>query len=146
MDYLIYLTPLIFLILAGVMKALQDTISFHWYSSIFSKIDKKSKLHTWLNPEFSWQNKWKEGYKPLGEKFWGSSRWFVPLTDAWHLFDMMKTIFFICILTTFSLYIPFSGLFISNIILAKISDTIILFIVFSVVFEYFYNKAESMNK
>lgn len=31
-------------------------------------------------------NKWKDGDKIKGEKFFGSSRWFVSLTDAWHVF------------------------------------------------------------
>ena len=31
-------------------------------------------------------NKWKDGDPRKGEKFFGSSRWFVSLTDAWHVF------------------------------------------------------------
>jgi hypothetical protein len=29
--------------------------------------------------------KWRYGDKNNGEAFWGSSRWFVFLTDGWHL-------------------------------------------------------------
>lgn len=34
-------------------------------------------------------NKWKDGDPRKGEKFFGSSRWFVSLTDAWHLFGII---------------------------------------------------------
>ena len=34
----------------------------------------------------AWKNKWKNGDKSQGEKFFGSSCWFVGFTDAWHLF------------------------------------------------------------
>ena len=34
-------------------------------------------------------NKWKNGIKVQGEKFFGSSRWFVSLTDAWHVFGFV---------------------------------------------------------
>lgn len=39
----------------------------------------------WIK-KYSSNNKWKNGDKSQGEKFFGSSRWFVALTDAWHLF------------------------------------------------------------
>jgi len=42
----------------------------------------------------SWQNKWKNGDKKQGEKFFGSSRWFVLFTDAWHLFGVLFRISF----------------------------------------------------
>lgn len=34
-------------------------------------------------------NKWKDGDSRKGEKFFGSSRWFVSLTDAWHVFGFV---------------------------------------------------------
>ena len=42
------------------------------------------------DPEFwhknvSWKNKWKNGDPLQGERFWGSSRWFVLVSDGWHL-------------------------------------------------------------
>ena len=48
----------------------------------------------WLK-HFSWQNKWKNGDKAQGEKFWGSSRWFVMFTDGWHLFGLIERVGFI---------------------------------------------------
>lgn len=40
----------------------------------------------------SWVNKWKNGTKALGEKFFGSSRWFVALSDTWHRADLGRNI------------------------------------------------------
>ena len=40
-----------------------------------------------------WKLKYKNGDPALGERFWGSSRWFVFLTDAWHLFDLLRDLF-----------------------------------------------------
>lgn len=133
---------IIFIILSSLMKVIIDTIQFHWQSSVFSKIKKGSKLHNWLNPEFSWVNKWKDNYKPLGEKFWGSSRWFAFITDGWHLFDMLKTLFFICALTFSSFYIPFSLILIKNLIIAKSIDTIILYSIYGLIFNVLFNLLE----
>ena len=66
---MLYLTPITFLLLASIMKAIADTLKFHWYSYIFNKLPKGGKLYNWLNPDFAWQNMWKDKYKPLGEKF-----------------------------------------------------------------------------
>lgn len=39
-------------------------------------------------------NKWKNGKDSTdGEKFFGSSRWFVALTDPWHWYNMWRHIF-----------------------------------------------------
>lgn len=129
---------IIFILLGAFMKAFQDTIHYHWYSSIFSKIKPNTRLHNWLNPEISWINKWKEGYKPLGEKFWGSSRWFVMFTDGWHLIDLFRNCLFICALTFYESYIPYTGF--------RILDTFIIFVLFSVCFESFFILAEKLKK
>ena len=66
----------VFAILSGISKAVMD-------------LSEESKIKG--NPLFwhknkSWQNKWKNGDKTQGEKFWLSSTFFVAQTDAWHLF------------------------------------------------------------
>lgn len=77
---------LIFSILSGFAKAVCD-------------LSEEGKLK--FNPEIfwiknlSWKNKWKNGDFKQGEKFFGSSRWFVALTDAWHLFGLIERIGFI---------------------------------------------------
>lgn len=40
----------------------------------------------------SWRRKWKNGCVRNGERFWGSSRWLVAFTDAWHLFGLIGRI------------------------------------------------------
>jgi hypothetical protein len=97
----------IFLILlASTSDAIMDTISSHFPTSVFSnssdwKIVKswsnarKLKVYKWLNPYYSWRNKWKNGNKEEGEAFLGSSTLFVFTTDAWHLmqFVQLNTLF-----------------------------------------------------
>ena len=75
-------------IVSGLSKAIMDLSE-----------DKKLKFKNeffWLKT-YSWKNKWKLDDKsnPIRvngkyvEKFFGSSRWFVSLTDAWHVFGFV---------------------------------------------------------
>lgn len=75
--------PLLFVILSAIFYAIFWTLQFHYETSIFSN----TKNEGFWNPEISWHNKWKDGFESKGEAFWGSSRWFVFLTDAYHLFQ-----------------------------------------------------------
>ena len=59
----------------GITKAIVDTLSFRKGTNIFPS--------SW-QIDNSWRNKWKNGDPRQGEKFWGSSRWLVPFTDAFH--------------------------------------------------------------
>ena len=84
------------IILTGVCNAVMDTLMVFFTTSRFRK----------LNPLFwdfnkSWINKWKNGDKAQGEKFWGSSTFFVAFTDVWHLF---KTIMIFCLIGAIVLY------------------------------------------
>lgn len=64
--------------------------------------DGKLKFYkkTYWIKAFSWQNKYKNGDKKQGEKFFGSSRWFVMFTDAWHLFGIIERIGFVITYTS----------------------------------------------
>jgi len=64
--------------------------------------DGKLKFYkkTYWIKAFSWQNKYKNGDKKQGEKFFGSTRWFVAFTDAWHLFGIIERIGFIITYTS----------------------------------------------
>ena len=110
----------IFAILSGICKAVID-------------LSEESKIKG--NPLFwhknkSWQNKWKNGDKKQGEKFFGSSRWFVLFTDAWHLFGVLFR-------TTFAKAYICVGLLISiNIWYAFAS--IVVYIIFATTFHIFY--------
>jgi len=69
----------ILLIFSGFAKAICDL-------SEEGKL--KFKADFW-HKNIAWKNKWKNGDKSQGEKFFGSSRWFVSLTDAWHVFGFV---------------------------------------------------------
>ena len=70
----------ILLIFSGFSKAVMDL-------SEEGKIKFKPSRY-WIK-SMSSPNKWKDGDPRKGEKFFGSSRWFVSLTDAWHLFGII---------------------------------------------------------
>ena len=71
---------LAFIILAAIMKAVMDSLQFHYSASIF----RFWNADFW-NPHYSWKNKYKHGNPKFGEKFFGSTTFFVFLTDGWHL-------------------------------------------------------------
>mgnify|MGYP003435395115 FL=1 len=73
------------LIISGIAKAVQDTLDFHYWKSIFSK----SKYHNWLNPNESWENKYK--WFPNSKILtWLFSNPLVLFTDAWHTFGFIR--------------------------------------------------------
>lgn len=90
------MTSLIFWFIASIVNGAMD-MNFNMYDrSVFSKLK-----GTFWNPSESWKNKWKNGDRSQGERFWGSSTVFVSLTDSWHLF---KGIFLLSILLTVFFY------------------------------------------
>ena len=80
----------IILIVSAISKASLVKLNFHFYESIFAKLN-----HRFWNSEYSWQNKWRDGKPELGEDYPFSSTLFVFLTDGWHLmqFIFLNTIF-----------------------------------------------------
>jgi hypothetical protein len=91
---------LFFISLAAMAYAVMWTLQFHFEGSIFSSF----KNQQYWNADVSWTNKWKNGDKTQGEKFFGSSTFFALLTDAFHLFQF---IFLNSILFTIAIYIKF---------------------------------------
>ena len=84
MTTTLIILSVVFSILSGISKAVMD-------------LSEESKIKG--NPLFwhknkSWQNKWKNGDKSQGEKFWLSSTFFVAQTDAWHLFGVLFRVFY----------------------------------------------------
>ena len=75
----------VFSILSGIFKAICD---------LSEEADIKFKPVIFWVKDQSWKNKWKNGDKKQGEKFFGSSRWFVAQTDAWHLFGVLFRVFY----------------------------------------------------
>lgn len=108
-------------IASGITRAVSNKIVFHFDESTFSE-----KNELFWNPLQSWRNKYKNGDKGQGAKFWGSTTIFVLFTDGWHLMEFLFRIFFMIsyILTGYALsfgvwypflilgnYIAFAGSF-----------------------------------
>lgn len=102
----IKLIIVLLIIFAAISKAIQDKIQFHFDESIFSK----SKFTNWWNPKLSHRNKWKRNgdvlvkndkklwyylflyFPKYKESFPYSSTFLVSLTDAWHLFGLIRNL------------------------------------------------------
>jgi len=105
------ISSLIFLSLVlGITKGIQDKLLFHFDTSVFKR------LGNWWNPKESWKNKWKDGDKSKGERFFLSSTWLVSLTDAWHFFGLIRnfSIFLIIALIVDWKFIFFYFLFVGT--------------------------------
>ena len=72
--------------LAAICEAIMDTLAHHFEESSFKNLDKN-----WWNPIYSGNNKWKNGDKKQGEKFFLSSTLLVGFTEAWHTFKTIRT-------------------------------------------------------
>lgn len=121
MTITLIILSVVFAILAGICKAITDL-------SEENKI--KGNPLLW-HKSHSWKNKWKNGDKKQGERFWGSSRWFVAFTDAWHLFGVLFRLvyakLYICIglLISINIWYAFGG--------------VVAYILFATSFHLFYN-------
>ena len=109
---------IIFIVLAGICKAIKDTLNFHFETSVFKNLGK-----FWC-PAISWKNKYKDDL--ITPKFFGATTIFVWITDGWHLFDFLQTIFSIVAIVVYSK------------IVFCIVDIFILYCIFSICFELFY--------
>jgi hypothetical protein len=125
---------LLFLFIAAINKAIMDKLVFHYEKSIFSKF----KNENWWDKTKSYKNKWKNGNQEDGERFWGSSRWFVSFTDAWHLH---QKVFLTFIFLSVVFYEKQFGYFI---------DFCLFYMFFTATFEiffgYIFNKDRNLKK
>lgn len=79
----------VFLIfLSAISEAIMDKLSHSFHESIFKDLN-----DDWWDPTFSWRNKYKHRSPYLGPAFFGSTTFLVFLTDAWHLFKSLKSLF-----------------------------------------------------
>ena len=118
-----------FIILAGFFNAVMDTLHTNRYSkSIFVKWKIFKNHQQFLDPSVSARNKWKNGDKKQGEKFFGSSTFLVFLTDGWHLAKFLMTLCFAIALCT------------SVIIFSVYLDWAIYWILFGFSFEMFFRR------
>lgn len=101
-KYWHFLALLFLLFLAGAANGFMDALQFHGAWQNFEAVE-------FWNPDKSWKNKWakdSEGLVLVGtEKFWGSSRWFVAITDAWHLLKFFQ-LFFLKMAVLLALFAP----------------------------------------
>lgn len=84
------ITQIIFIICIltnAIFEACMDKLLFHYHESIFTKLNP-----LFWNSEISWKNKYKEDLKT--PKFFGSTTFFVSLTDGWHLMKWLFNISF----------------------------------------------------
>lgn len=114
------MVSLCFLILAAVCKSVMDKMAHHHSDSVFAG------LSLWWNPAKSWRLKWKNGNNLNGERFWGSSTFFVWLTDGWHCFQMVCISFLVLAVVS---YVPVYGFWV---------DVLLYKVVFCLAFELVY--------
>jgi len=120
METALIILSVVFSILSGICKAVMD-------------LSEESKIKG--NPLFwhknkSWQNKWKNGDKTQGEKFWLSSTFFVAQTDAWHLFGVLFRICFAVAYTCIGMLTTVSYFYLFGVVVA--------YILFATSFHIFY--------
>jgi hypothetical protein len=84
-----------------------------------------------LNPD-NWQLAWKDGDYTKGERFWGSSRWFIAFVDGWHMLDAIRNYLTILVVLSAMRY--------DAIVYAKVIDAVLLFCCYSMVFEYLFKR------
>lgn len=111
------------IIIASIAKSIQDKIQFHYHKSVFKK------LNNFWNPEYSWKNKYKEGNPDKGPKFPGSTTIFIALTDAWHLFGLIRNFSLILIPTIITENLWF----------------LLLYPIFIIIFHLFFHKILNKN-
>jgi len=74
---------------AAACEAVMDTLQFHYTHSVFFHFQNKR----FWNPEESWRNKYRNADPLAGPRFPGSTTIFVGLTDAWHMFKLLRNAF-----------------------------------------------------
>lgn len=95
---ILLLTCILLLAASGISKAVKDTLSDHYSTSIFNRFDPK-----FWDKSVSSVNKYKDQLNDdLSPKFIGSTTFLVWTTDAWHLFDTIQST---CWQIALSLYI-----------------------------------------
>lgn len=110
----------VFSILSGLFKAICD---------LSEEGNIKGNPLFWHKNK-SWQNKWKNGDKKQGEKFFGSSRWFVLFTDAWHLFGLLFRLSFIVTYTSMGM--------LANVSYSYLFGVLVAYVIFAISFHIFY--------
>lgn len=135
----------ILFILASICNSVMDTSKDKYGVSRFASF----KNIIWWDGSISHLNKWKNFDKSQGEAYWGSSRWFVWLTDAWHFF---KSLMIVLIVGAIIFYKPtdFYSKHIYNLVIFGIDfnwcyDLVVYGLEWNLVFGVFYNRVLKKN-
>jgi hypothetical protein len=114
------------IIISSIAKAVMDKVNFHFENSIFNS--NKLNKRFW-DKKISWRNKWWNGDKSKGERFFLSSTILVFITDAWHLF---QSIMLFSLFT--GLYFIFSDSSLYSNLIHLISTSIMFRFIFTFIF------------
>lgn len=109
------------MIIAGIFNASMDVLKVRYNTSIFSQWPNQN----WVNPAFSWRNKWKSKNKIIRYLM---STVLVWTTDMWHFVKMLMLVSISLAIVT---YQP---------IFTWYLDAIIMHSAFTVPFEIFFSK------
>jgi hypothetical protein len=133
-QIIIFFVASVLLVIAGVADAIRDVLDHRFEESKFKN----------LNPRFwnrilSGENKWKDGKRENGERFFLSSSLLVFTTEAWHLFKMIYIV-------SFSVAFMLIGTQCNNIWMLFLLWVAARFVVFGLVFTFVYKylKNESL--
>ncbi len=110
------------IILAAISNAIMDVISFHFGTSVFSKLNAQ-----FWNPELSWKNKYVNNDPLQGRRklIFGINT-LVQLSDSWHFFKASMLIF---IIAAIAFYTP----------VVKYYDFLLIGTLYNITFSFFYN-------
>jgi len=119
---------LLLFLIAAILNAVMDTLAHHHSSSIF----KTNNTYSFWGANM-WTRKYKDNNPGAGPRFWGSTRWFVFVTDGWHLVQWLMISCIVASIITFPEHI-----------ITGWDAALAVFLVFRVgwglVFELFYGK------
>lgn len=76
--------------ISGIGKAIRDTLAHHFERSVFKDLNP-----LFWNPVLSGNNKWKNGDRNQGEKFFLSTTLLVSLTEGWHIGETINVLFLV---------------------------------------------------
>lgn len=106
--------PIILFVIYGIMNSISDTLLFHYTTS---RLYEPTKDKTFWNPVESYKNKYKDGDKEKGPKFFGSTTFLVVITDALHLIRALQVlVLLIATYTSSSFFIAITGLTLAKIV------------------------------
>lgn len=78
--------------LSGALDGGAETLKWHYYE--FERVFPNANQNYW-NPQFSSQNKYKDGITANGPKYFGSTTFLVWTTDGYHLLRTGKNMMFL---------------------------------------------------